>query len=148
MTQIGDAKLNRPLLGYWRREFGEVFEDTLLVATVAPGTLISTSHTVVLAEPHYIRVNAKCAMLASDNVQYWGNLYIYEGAGGVTLRDRNYATCKNTGNSVTSERDGCSVLYDALYAAGTYVFEIRARGSAANKVTAAYNFWTVDICKA
>jgi hypothetical protein len=147
IQKLGDSRRNINIPKVWRREFGEAFANTLLAVNAAPGTLISTSRTVTLYEPSYIRVNAKCAMFAEDNVQYWGELYIYEGAGGVTLRDYNYATCQNTGAPATDERDGCNVLYDALYAVGSYVFEIRARGAVANKVTAMSNFWTIDVCR-
>ena len=133
----------------WREEYyNSTFADTLLVATTTPGTLISVSTTVTLTETSLIRVNAKCAFLAADNVQYWGNLYLYEGVGGATaLRDQNYATCNAGASSPAAMRNGCSVLWIGSYAAGPWVFEIRARGSVANKVTVMYNKMSIDVCR-
>jgi hypothetical protein len=138
---------DKPLLGVWRPEYYEAPADVAdLAGTAAPGTLISTSYTVTLQEPSKIRINAKAYGLSDDDsTWYTWVLMLYEGATGITLRDQMAASTYHAGAVHIFGNASC--LYEATYAAGAYVFEVRAYVTTTNKVALAYIKWSIDVCR-
>ena len=134
---------------YWRRAYYEEFGNSLLGETALPGQIVSTSTTVTLTEPSYVRIIGKCYIGADDANWRWAALMIYEGVGGVTLQDASFATAYFGGAASSDYQNSMMCLWDSgVYTAGPYVFELRARGAAANRATARYIRWSIDVCRA
>lgn len=137
------------LVGVWWREYYGEPADAQPNSNAAPGGQMST-RTVTISEPSYIRVQAKSRISSvnNDSTVWQGILEIYEGAGGITLRDQSIGACSLTGTAYHSDTVTC--MYEGYYAAAdSYVFELRAWDApTANKIMFYSNKWWIDICRA